>query len=183
MSPAPFGELERILRLLKKMKVPHALIGGWAVITWGFLRASDDLDLMVELPVARRKALLDALSADYKAEWHEGGEDDPVQGLVRADPRQDGGFPVDFLVASRRGDLDALSRAVEVTAEGVTIPVVRPEDLIAMKLEAGGGQDYEDARRLLSVLAGKLDEDLLYEACSSRRVKDRLALLRGRESS
>ncbi len=178
MSSAPFGELERILRLLKKMDLPHALIGGWAVITWGFLRASDDLDLMMELPVSRRKELLDALSADYKAEWREGGQDDPIPGLIRADPRQEGGFPVDFLIARSRADRETLSRAVEVTAEGVTIPVVRPEDLIAMKLEAGGGQDYEDARRLLSILNGKLDENLLKESCSARRVEDRLALLR-----
>ncbi|MFI5360771.1 MAG: hypothetical protein ACHQ49_02275 [Elusimicrobiota bacterium] len=129
MSPAPFGELDDVLRLLKKMGLAHALIGGWAVITWGFLRASDDLDLMIELPVSRRKELLDALAAD-------------------------------------------------VAAEGVTIPVVRPEDLIAMKLEAGGGQDFEDVRRLLSVLAGKLDELLLKESCSARRVDDRLALCR-----
>ena len=178
MSPAPFPELERVLRLLKKMGLPHALIGGWAVITWGFLRASDDLDLMMELPASRRKELLDALAVDYEAEWREGGQDDPVPGLVRASPRQEGGFPVDFLVARSRADRAALARAVEVTAEGVRIPVVRPEDLIAMKLEAGGGQDYEDARRLLSVLSGKLDETLLKESCAIRRVEDRLALLR-----
>lgn len=178
MSPAPFGELDKILRLLRKMGLPHALIGGWAVITWGFVRASDDLDLMMELPVSRRKELLSALAADYEAEWRDGGQDDPIPGLVRAAPRKEGGFPVDFLIATSSADRAALSRAVEVTAEGVKIPVVRPEDLIAMKLEAGGGQDYEDARRLLSTLAGKLDEKLLNESCAARRVLERLALLR-----
>ncbi len=47
-----------------------------------------------------------------------------------------------------------------------------------MKLSAGGGQDYEDARRLLSVLSGKLDEQKLSEYCRERKVTDRLALLR-----
>lgn len=161
------------------MGLPHALIGGWAVITWGFLRASDDLDLMIELPASRRKELLTELSSDYEAKWLEGGQDDPISGLVRAAPRQKEGFPVDFLVASSAADRTALSRAVAVSAEGLMIPVVRPEDLIAMKLEAGGGQDYEDVRRLLAVLAGKLDEVLLKESCSARRVVDRLALVRG----
>lgn len=58
------------------------------------------------------------------------------------------------------------------------IPTVRPEDIIAMKLQAGGGLDYEDARALLQVQAQRLDEALPLEACTARRVLDRLVLLR-----
>lgn len=178
MSVSPFRELERILIVLRKLKLPHALIGGWAVIAWGFLRASDDLDLMVGLPTPRRRELLEALSANFKAQWLESGPDDPVPGLIRAFPRDEGGLPVDLIPARGRPDRAALSRAVEVTVEGVAIPVVGPEDLLAMKLEAGGGQDYEDVRRLLGILADRLDEARLQESCRERRALDRLALLR-----
>ena len=44
MRAAPFQELERVLAILDELALPHALIGGWAVIAWGFLRASEDLD-------------------------------------------------------------------------------------------------------------------------------------------
>jgi len=178
MTASPFRELERVLAILRKMGLPHALIGGWAVVAWGFLRASDDLDLMVELPVSRRRELLDALSKNYEAEWREGGQDDPIPGLIRALPKAAGAFPVDLLVVRGRNDRAAISRAVIIEAEGMSIPIVRPEDLIAMKLEAGGGQDYEDARRLLSILVGKLDESRLNESCLDRKVLDRLALVR-----
>ena len=178
MSAAPFPELAAILRILRKLELPHALVGGWAVITWGFLRASDDLDLMVELPAARRKELINALSKDYRAEWREGGEGDPISGLIRALPKREGGFPVDFLIARSLSDRAALARAREVQVEGEVIPVVGPEDLIAMKLEAGGGQDFEDARRLLAVLAGTLDESRLNDSCRERKVLKRLGLLR-----
>jgi predicted nucleotidyltransferase len=175
---SPFQDLERVLGILRELKLEHALIGGWAVIAWGSLRTSEDIDLMVDLPPSRRKALLSALSPHYQAEWLAGGEDDPIAGLVRAHPRVENGFPVDFLTARGPQDRAALSRAAALTAEGVAIPIVQAEDLIAMKLEAGGGQDYEDARQLLSIRAGMLNEGLLTESCRERKALDRLALLR-----
>jgi len=178
MTATPFREIERILRALEKLGLAHALIGGWAVIAWGFVRASEDIDMMVDLPPSRRSELLEALSADYEAEWRAPGEDDPVDGLVRLSPRDPKGFPADLLVMRGPQDRAAVARAAVIEAEGVRIPVVRPEDLIAMKLKAGGGQDYEDVRRLLSLLAGRLDEKLLNESCRERKVLDRLALLR-----
>lgn len=51
-----------------------------------------------------------------------------------------------------------------------------------MKLEAGGGQDCEDARRLLSILKTKIDGNKLRERCHERRVTDRLALIGAAES-
>lgn len=177
-APAPFRDLGRVLAILRRLELPHALIGGWAVIVWGYLRTSEDIDLLVDLPASRRRELIAALNEDYDAEWLAGGEDDPVPGLVRAVPRRADHFPVDLLPVRGRADRAALSRAVAVAVEGISIPVVSPEDLIAMKLEAGGGQDYEDARRLLEVLKGGLDEARLDESCRERRAFDRLALIR-----
>ena len=177
-APTPFRDIHRVLLILQKLKLPHVLIGGWAVIAWGYLRASEDIDLMVDLPSSQRSELLAALAEDYKPEWHAGGQDDPIPGMIRAQPRSAGDFPVDLILPRGRVDRAAISRAVSITAEGITIPIARPEDLIAMKLEAGGGQDYEDAQRLLDVLKGRLDEMMLQEACKSRKVLDRLAFLR-----
>lgn len=177
-APEPFHDISRVLAVLRRLDLPHALIGGWAVVVWGFLRTSEDIDILIDLPASRRRELIAALGEDYEARWLAGGEDDPVSGLVRAAPRSMDGFPVDLLPARGRADRGALSRAVAVTVEGVSIPVVSAEDLIAMKLEAGGGQDYEDARRLLEVLKGALDEARLDASCLERRALERLALLR-----
>lgn len=177
-ASAPFHDMDRVLAVLRRMDLPHALIGGWAVVVWGFLRASEDIDILIDLPASRRRELIGALGGDYDAQWLAGGEDDPVPGLVRAVPRGPDHFPVDLLPARGRADRGALSRAVPVNVEGISIPVVSPEDLIAMKLEAAGGQDYEDAKRLIQVLKGGLDEARLEESCRERRALDRLALLR-----
>lgn len=175
---APFRNIERVLAVLRGLELPHALIGGWAVIVWGYLRTSEDIDLLIELPASRRRELIAALGEDYEAEWLAGGQDDPIPGLLRARPRSAEYFPVDLIPVRGRADRGTLSRAVRVAVEGISIPVVAPEDLIAMKLEAGGGQDYEDARRLLEVVKGGLDEARLAQSCRERRVLDRLALIR-----
>lgn len=177
-ASGPFHDIDRVLAVLRRLDLPHALIGGWAVIVWGFLRTSEDIDILVDLPASRRRELIAALNEEYEARWLAGGEDDPVSGLVRAAPRSTDRFPIDLLTARGRADRGALSRAIAVTVEGISIPVVSAEDLIAMKLEAGGGQDYADARRLLEVLKGGLDEARLEESCRERRAVDRLALIR-----
>ena len=174
---SPLAEIAAIASVLHCEAIAYALIGGWAVIAWGYLRTSDDFDLLIDLPASNRRRLLEALSGDWEAKWIEGGQDDPIPGLIRAKPK-DGGLPIDLLPVRGRHDRAALSRAIGVPVEGTSIPVVAPEDLIAMKIEAGGGQDYEDARRLMDILAGKLDMKTLRERCRERRVSDRLDLIR-----
>lgn len=178
---SPAQELAAVTAILKAQDIPHALIGGWAVVVWGYLRGSDDLDLLIELPASRRACLLEAMSGSWNAEWVAGGEDDPIPGLIRAVPKS-GGLPVDLLPARGGSDRQALSRALTVALEDVSVPVVTPEDLIAMKLEAGGGQDYEDARRLLSILGERLDAGRLHACCEARRVSERLKLVREQPS-
>lgn len=177
-ASGPFDDIVRVLAVLRRLDLPHALIGGWAVVVWGYLRTSEDIDVLVDLPSSKRRELLAALAGDYEAEWKAGGEDDPIPGLVRAVPRSADRFPVDLLPARGRADRGALSRAATVAVEGLSIPVVSAEDLIAMKLEAGGGQDYADARRLLELQKGGLDEARLEASCRERRALDRLALIR-----
>lgn len=175
--PSPLAEILDIAAVLRAEHLSHALIGGWAVITWGYLRTSDDFDLMVDLPAGKPSRLLKALSERWDAEWIKGDLDDPIQSLIRAKPKI-GGLPIDLLAGRGQADRQALARAIQVPIEGVPIPVVAPEDLIAMKLEAGGGQDYEDARRLLVILARKIDTNALADRCRERNVLDLLDLIK-----
>ncbi len=47
-----------------------------------------------------------------------------------------------------------------------------------MKLLAGGGIDYFDAKAILEVQGPSLDEVLLMESCRQARVLNKLALIR-----
>lgn len=180
MKPRP-GPLERLRashETLEKLEIPHGLIGGWAVIAWGRVRATRDLDWLAVIPDSRRKEVLTALAPFGAAEWRAAGEDDPIAGLIRVVPADEEEAVLDILLAAKSADRKALSRCIQVELGKGSLPAVRPEDIIAMKLQAGGGLDYDDARELLRIQAGRLDETMLKEACRERRALDRLALIR-----
>lgn len=176
--PDPLESLHAAHEALQSLQIPHGLIGGWAVIAWGRVRATRDVDWLALIPRSRKAELLKALSALGRVDWHEPGEDDPIAGLVRIVPEDDERPVIDILLAAGAADHAALSRCLHIELGRSSVPAVGPEDIIAMKLQAGGGLDYEDARALLQMQAERLDEALLREACASRSVLDRLALLR-----
>ncbi len=165
---------------LKGLGLPHALIGGWAVIAWGVVRATRDLDLLAVVlledhaKLARRFEKL-----GYSVDRRRGGVDDPIPDMVRLELKGQPERPeVDILVATKGFDQDVLRRAVELDLGGWTIPVACPEDLIAMKLSAGGAVDIADAKSLLEVQKARLDEPLLLQACKRLRVDKKLKHIR-----
>ncbi|MBI5244730.1 MAG: hypothetical protein HY922_13760 [Elusimicrobia bacterium] len=110
--------------------------------------------------------------------------DDPIPELLRLSPKKAGARPaIDFLPASRGFDSDALQRAVTVRLGNSAIPVVCREDLIAMKIAAGGGLDFQDARALLAIHAGTLDRGLLETSCRRLKVSRLLKMIGGADSS
>lgn len=58
-------------------------------------------------------------------------------------------------------DPHAVERAVKTTLLGRAVKIASAEDLIAMKVAAGGVQDFEDVRGILAVSHRVLDLDLL----------------------
>lgn len=183
---APFGmtsdPLERLLqshKTLSDLGIPHGLIGGWAVIAWGRVRATKDLDWLALIPPSKRKETMAALSSFGTPEWRPPGEDDPVAGLIRVAPGREADAVIDVVLASGIADRTALARCIPVELGGGSLPAVRREDIIAMKLQAGGGVDLEDARSLLRLHGDRLDEEILSEACRARRVGALLERIRG----
>jgi hypothetical protein len=165
-------------RVLAALHVPHGLIGGWAAIAWGRVRATRDVDWLADFAPSKIKTILEAMTPLGAAEWRAPGEDDPIAGLIRVVPPDERKPMIDVLVANGRADRQALERCIEIELGQGPLPAVRPEDIVAMKLQAGGGLDYEDARAILQAQAKKMDELMLLDACRARKVEDRLALLR-----
>ena len=178
MTLGPLELLHSSHRTLLKLGIPHGLVGGWAVIAWGRVRATRDLDWLAVIPASRRKEVMAAFAPFGAPEWRPPGEDDPIMGLIRMVPGSSEDASIDILMADKAADRIALSRCIDVVLGGGPIPTVRPEDIIAMKLQAGGGLDLEDARALLNSQAGALDEGLLSEACRARRVGALLGRIR-----
>ena len=76
--------LQKVAAALDKLAVPYAVIGGLAVITRGVVRATKDVDFLVDWPVQRAGALAQSLTENgLPATFHRGDADDPLLYLER----------------------------------------------------------------------------------------------------
>ncbi len=144
-----------VIRALRKRRVRHALVGGYAVALHGAVRGTVDVDLVLALDrnawQRAERALADIglkprlpVTAtevfDFRREyianrnltaWAFVNPDNPLE-------------MVDILITE---DLDAMD-TVTRRAFGMNLRVASLRDLIAMKRKAGRPQDIEDIRAL-----------------------------------
>ncbi|MBW3583680.1 MAG: hypothetical protein KY455_11330 [Euryarchaeota archaeon] len=152
--------INTVSRHLKEHAVPHALVGGITVAIWGRPRATEDVDLLLDI----REDDLPALKAycddhDLKLDL------DAAKGAIKAGRS----FPVydmwsihwiDARVPVRVHDTKTLERATLVEIGKEKVPVATPEDAILGKLITGRQQDLVDARSI--VLRKETELDLEY---------------------
>ena len=111
----------------------------------------------------------------YTAEWRVGGTDDPIPLLLRVGmPRPAYGLGADILWAHKRWQREALQRTIALRVSRMEVFVLHPEDLILMKLEAGGPQDLLDVETLLSNPPAELDLKRLKDKAVQLRLAARL---------
>jgi hypothetical protein len=139
--------LDRVCARLASHAIPHALIGAAALAARGIARSTFDIDLLV----ADRRALLEDLWQPLRAtgasiDIRRGDADDPLGGVVRLEAP--GERPVDVILGKHAWQARAVARA-ERAGDGP--PVVVAQDLVLLKLYAGGTQDLWDVRELLSL--------------------------------
>jgi len=137
--------LDRVVAVLDEHHVPHALIGAAALAARGIARSTYDIDLLTTdnrvldsqfwNPLAAQGALIDIRRGD---------SEDPLGGVVRLDEPPE--RPVDVILGRHAWQTRAIERA-ERPFQGPAIVIV--QDLILLKLYAGGTQDIWDVRELL----------------------------------
>lgn len=146
--------------ILVRQGVSYAVVGAMAAAVHGVVRASLDADALVLLQVREAAGLRRSFdAAGFITELRIGDPDDPIPALL--DLRDAHGNRVDLLIGLRGLDPEALSRAGEVAFLGGVLRIVGREDLIAMKVFAGGPQHLADARAALQLDRESLDLALL----------------------
>ncbi len=139
---------DHVTALLDRAGIPYALIGAAALAIHGVSRSTQDLDLLT--PDARLldrtfwTALPDGVSVDVRA----GDAADPLAGVVRC--RVSGDRDVDVVVGRASWQAALVARAERVRRGGRIVPTARVEDLVLLKLYAGGSQDRWDIEQLLA---------------------------------
>lgn len=130
---------------LNQAGAQYLVIGGIACILHGHVRATMDVDILIERTRENAKRVLEGLSQvgyAFAAEWS-------PEELLRKPVTVVGDDPaVDiFTVAWSVKYADAVSRASTVEVEGVTIPLIGLDDLIRTK-RTGRSQDVVDIEAL-----------------------------------
>jgi predicted nucleotidyltransferase len=151
--------LDRLAQILNERQVAYALIGGLGVVVRGEVRATRDIDLLLQVPQLELPGLLDALvvagfTLDVTAAiqtWNRDHLLDFTCGSVR----------VDWLEPVLPAFEHVLARARWEQIDGRPIRVADAEGLLLLKFIAFRGRDQEDIKAILVANSGRLDLDWL----------------------
>jgi hypothetical protein len=151
MNPDP-TTFEKLLAALASAQVDFLCVGGVACSLCGFVRATEDVDIIV----ARHTANLEKMLAVLRG-FGEGA----ARELTAADFTDEEGairvvedFPVDIFVRMRgRAFEDLLTYRRWHDAAGIRIPYLGPDGLILLKQESWREKDRLDVAALRNLLA------------------------------
>ncbi len=151
MVAEPGFDPEAILRALNRHAVGYVVVGGFAVAAHGVVRATADLDLVVERTWENAGRLARAL-AELEATDATGAKAPVTQEVLvrRADRRFQTAFGEVHLLHAVADvpDYRALLPPTTVLLAGESIPVASLEQLRAMKRSAGRFKDRADLAEL-----------------------------------
>ena len=140
-----------MIKILLEENVKFILVGGIAVILYGHVRGTKDLDLWVYANSQNAPLLIKAL-AKFGA---------PMQDIYASDFELEGTVfqigtePIRIDIITRIAGLnfeEAINNVKIMEIDGLQVPVISIEDLIKNKKASGRFQDLADARVLEKIL-------------------------------
>ena len=142
-------------RVLDGQGLAWFVFGAQAVAVRGAPRATQDIDVTVQVERTRLGALVEALASEgFRPRYPDVADELLARGAVV--PLVHGsGMEVDLVVAGSGLEAVALGRAGRVAVGGVEVPVAQATDLVVMKVLAGRGKDLDDLDSLLA--GGEVD--------------------------
>ena len=171
MVPSPYNpkKVRAALRVcLLAAQTVHArvaLTGGTALEAWGVARATQDVDLVFLLP-STRFSKLQQLLLERGARFLEVRTEAQIAWLRVLLY----GVQIDWLRAWDLPTQRALRLSVIRSVLGMRLRVLRPEDLILLKLRVGRPRDLDDAVRLYALCRGQMDQPYLRRAVRQLRL-------------
>ncbi len=157
--------IEKLVSSFEKDNILYAFIGGLALGLWGVGRSTVDIDILVSRDdMGKVDRIMTELG--YECRFRSENVSQYISPLKVFGE-------VDFLHAFREASMEMLENAEEKTAFNNTlkIKVVRPEDLIGLKLQAiknnpeRDEQDTADIEMLISIHRKDIDWSLIKKYC------------------
>lgn len=141
--------LRKTAQVLDGASVPYVIMGGQAALLYGVVRVTQDIDVTLGVSAEELPRVLLAVA---EAGWRVLPEN-PERFVAATNvlPLQDleSGIRLDLIFSFTPFEREAISRAIPVEVDGVSVAFVRLEDLVIFKVFAGRARDLEDVRALL----------------------------------
>jgi len=133
-----------IAQALQNQQIDYMIIGGQAALVYGVTRFTQDIDITLGLGV-ENYLQIEKLVADQNYFIRTGDPENFVKRTMVL-PVQDKktGINIDFIFSFSAFGKKALSRAIPVQINNISVRYVSLEDLIIHKLIAGRPRDIED---------------------------------------
>lgn len=165
MSPSPL-RLRELLERLVEAEIRFVLVGGLALNAWGYMRATQDVDVVPD-PAPENLAKLGALLQELGGKVDVGGrllDSASISTFLRTGDRT--------FVRTELGQLDVLQglpqvprfedldgQAKEIDIDGLAVRVCSLEHLLEMKRASDRPRDREDLKELEAAQKADGEED------------------------
>ncbi len=168
--PAAVELLVAFRRAMRRRGWQWYVFGAQAAVAYGRPRMTGDVDITVALAGDSVHTLLASLRDEGFAQRFQ--LDEAFLSTARLLPlvHQATAMPVDVLLAQPGLHTEILTRTRLVDIGGAKVPMIGPEDLVAIKIVAGRRKDLEDVRGVLLEQWDRLDLD--HVSSILRRLED-----------
>lgn len=145
-------DYKEMLQCLLEEKVRFLLVGAYAVAVYGHPRATRDIDFFVRATPENASSLIRALKR-FGAPLSDVSESDFSSAgnifQIGSSPRR-----IDILTSISGIEFEqAYAKRKTISIEGMDVPVISLDDLIANKRASGRTQDLADLEKLISLQA------------------------------
>lgn len=162
--------LTAVLCELEENNIPYALVGALAFAYWGHRRYTEDIDFLVKRQdMERVKAIMDKYGYNIYIDTNNATQFIHIKEMV----------DVDFLYANKETSLNIINQAGKFkTADGLSINVALPEDLIALKLQSISldpdreYKDMADIQAIIELITPNLDWKRIKKYCNILSMED-----------
>ncbi|MFH5834391.1 nucleotidyltransferase [Halalkalibaculum sp. DA3122] len=149
-------DTQQFLVLLDKYEVKYLIVGGEAVIYYGYPRLTGDVDFFYSSDSDNVVLLFDALLEFW---------DNDIPGLTKPEELQSPGYVIQFGVPPNRIDLindiegvrfdeaweGRVTESISIKDNNIPVYIIGLSDLITNKRQAGRNKDLEDLNYLESI--------------------------------
>ena len=148
---------ENVFRSLQKNKIRYAVAGGVALVLHGVVRFTADLDLIVDLEPENLRRFVQAMTELGCRPRNPVKAEDFLDPAIREGWKREKGMEVfsfvdpaqpmtliDVFVEEKIPFQEVMQEIIQMTAKGITVPVVSLRHLKRLKQAAGRPQDLAD---------------------------------------